>query len=131
MNSDDRGPAVNRAFLDLLQHHKQGQAINDASAALKQLTAAVQESGKAGFMLIKISLKPASRGSIGTLLVESKVTTKAPEPEVPASIFYADGDYNLTREDPKQTKLNLRVVEAPPAAPLREVSQTEQEAKTV
>ena len=119
-------PPADRACLRVLEAHKNGCALTELSGAIKQVTASVQETGKAGNITLTLSIKPATRGSIGTLVIESKVKTKCPEAEAPASIFYADADYNLVREDPNQTVMDLRNVSAPaqsapvvvPAAPV-------------
>ena len=105
------GPAIDRAFLAVAENHRQGALITDVSAALKQVTAAVQLAGKGGKVTLEMMLKPASRGDAGTLVLEHKVKVKVPELEPAGSIFYSDPDMNLVREDPKQAKLPLRELE--------------------
>jgi len=103
-------PAIDRTFLNILANHKGGACVSDVSAALKQVTAAAQETGRAGKVILTMSLRPASKGTAGTLVFETKVKAQVPEAEAAGSIFYADADYNLVREDPNQRKLDLRVV---------------------
>jgi len=115
-------PAVDRAFLNVLTNHRGGNLVTDLSAALKQVTAAVQLTGKGGKVTLTMNLKPASAGTAGTLVFEPKIKTTIPETEPAGSIFYADADFNLVREDPNQKTLELREVEpSKPASDLREV----------
>lgn len=107
----ESSPAIDRTFLNIATNHKNGVLISDVSAALKQVTAAVQMTGRPGKVALTMTLRPASKGAIGTLVFEAKVKSIVPESEAPGSIFYADADFNLVREDPSQTKLDLRVVE--------------------
>lgn len=118
-------PAIDRAVLNILVAHKGGECISDLSAALKQVTSAVQSTGRAGKVTFTMSLRPASKGAGGTLVFETKVKAHTPDAESPASIFYADDDYNLVRDDPHQQKLDLRIVSErkgqQSAEPLRKV----------
>ncbi len=109
--ASDSAPALDRAFLNIITNHKGGGVITELSAALKQVTAAVQQSGRVGKVTMTMELRPASKGTIGTLIFNTKVKATAPEFEPPSSIFYADADFNLVRDDPNQTTFNLR--EAP------------------
>ena len=115
--NSESAPAIDRAFLNIISAHKGGTIITDVSAALKQVTAAVQQTGRAGKVTLTMSLRPAGTGTVGTLVFEARVKAAAPETASPASIFYADEDFNLVREDPAQAKLDLRVVEAEPKQP--------------
>lgn len=122
-------PPADRACLRVLESHKHGCALTELSGAIKHVTASVQETGKPGTITFTLSIKPATRGAIGTLVIETKVKTKCPEAEAPASIFYADADFNLVREDPNQTQMDLRTVAAPPvAAPVAVVASVPAEA---
>lgn len=110
---ETQSPPADRACLRVLEAHKGGFSLTELSVALKNVTASVQETGKAGTVTLTLSIKPASRGAVGTLVLETKVKAKCPEAEAPASIFYADDDFNLVREDPKQIVMELRTVAAP------------------
>ena len=120
--NNESAPAIDRAALSILENHKNGRIITDISAALKQVTAAVQLTGKGGSVTLTMKINPASKGDASTLVFLPKVKTSIPESEVPGSIFYADSDFNLVREDPNQAKLDLKEAPAAPAAqPLKEV----------
>ena len=121
-NKSESAPAIDRAALNILEAHKNGRIITDISAALKQVTAAVQLTGKGGSVTLTMKVNPASKGDASTLVFLPKVKATVPESEVPGSIFYADADFNLVREDPNQAKLDLKEApEAPASKPLKEV----------
>ena len=104
--------STSRPFLDFLREHRQGVTHDELSDALQSLVAAVSEEGKGGTLTFVISIKPADHG--GALIVTDAIQVKPPAQTRSASIFYATPDNNLQREDPKQSKLDLR--EIPPAA---------------
>lgn len=121
--NNEAAPAIDRAAMNILEAHKNGRIITDLSAALKQVTAAVQLTGKGGSVTLTMKINPASKGDASTLVFLPKVKSVIPESEVPGSIFYADADFNLVREDPNQAKLDLKEApEAPAAKPLKEVA---------
>lgn len=122
--ANECAPSVDGAFLNIIAAHKNGAVISDVSTALKQVTAAVQLTGKGGKVTLTMNIQPASKGDVGTLVFLPKVKATVPEAEAPGSIFYADADFNLVRDDPNQARLNLKVMEpAQPAAatPLKKI----------
>lgn len=127
MNSDtnsDAAPAPDRRILDILQAHDDGSIITELSSALKQLNAAVQQTGKGGAINLEIKMTPAGKGTRSTLGITMSVKTKLPEPEPYTSIFYTDGDYNLVRDDPNQKRLPFKeVVADKPTATLKDPTQ--------
>lgn len=66
---------------------------------LKELVAAVRDTGKAGTLTLVISVKPFE-GDIDTLQVNDDVKLKLPVHDRKPGIFYPDRDGNLTRNDP-------------------------------
>lgn len=118
-NSESK-PPVDPAFLHLMESHRQGDFVSDISAAIRQVTAAVGLTGKAGKVVLTLNLKPATNGA--AVVFEPVVKTVVPETKPAGSIFYVDDDFNLVREDPAQKKLDLKEVEpGKPASGLREV----------
>lgn len=104
-----------RPFAELLTVLDHGAAHAEASRVLHDLTNAVTDTGKAGYVMIKIEMKPL-RGSSDQLVVSAQVSSKMPKSEPAASIFYRDDSGNLTRNDPNQPELDgLRVVEPKPS----------------
>jgi hypothetical protein len=115
-STTEASPSVDRAFLNIIAAHKQGRAITDLSTALKQVTAAVQLTNKGGSVTLTMRIAPASKGDASTLVFLPKISAKIPETEIPGSIFYADADFNLVREDPNQASLPLQPLPAKPKA---------------
>ena len=122
MNDTECKPGVDKAFLNVLGNHRSGVIITDTSVALKQATAAVQLTGKPAKVILTMILRPASAGSVGTLVFEPRIRTVIPESVPAGSIFYANADFDLVRNDPGQASLELReVITAPAATELKEV----------
>ncbi len=102
-------PAIDGAFLQMLQSHRRGETLSDLAEAMREVAGAVKMTGKAGTVMLKIKIRPASKG--GALVVEDEVKTALPKAETQGSIFFADDKGNLLREDPNQTTLALRTIE--------------------
>lgn len=109
---DQAAPATDSRFFGLMQVHRHGEMQNDLSAALRDITQAAQLMGKPAKMTVTIVVKPAAQIK-GAVLIEDDIKVTLPKPERENSIFYATEDGTLLREDPKQMKLQLRVIEAP------------------
>jgi hypothetical protein len=80
-----------------------GHTHEELSRALRDLTAAVVETGKPGALKLEVTIKRHANSN--ALDVTDKVTTKIPGFDRAVSIFFADGDNNLVRNDPKQPSL--------------------------
>ena len=102
-----------RPFNDLLREHRSGMTHNELSDALNELVAAVAEEKRAGSLTFTVSIKPY--GKDGALEVAAEVKVKLPKKTPGSSIFYVSPENNLLREDPRQTKMELREV-APASA---------------
>jgi len=101
-------PAIDGAFLAMIQNHRHGEALSDLAAAMREVTLAVASTGESGAILFKLKIKRAAKG--GALLVEDEIKTTIPKSETPGSIFFGDDKGNLLREDPNQQKLPLRAI---------------------
>jgi hypothetical protein len=81
--------------------------MDDAAERLSELVLAVDQTGKAGSITIKISLRKATAGA---LAVAGKIEVKKPmEPPIEALMFPTP-EGNLLTEDPRQQKLELKTV---------------------
>jgi hypothetical protein len=110
----DTGEILVRPFAAFLQDR--AASHQELSDRLHELIAAVIDTGKAGVLTYKVTLKPL-KGS-AQLFVTDEITEKRPEHERPTSIFFVDGTGNLSRHDPHQLAIDgLREV---PARPVRE-----------
>lgn len=115
---------IDGAFLSVLQQHRKGEVLSDLAEAMREVAGAVTLTGKAGTVMLKIKIRPASKG--GALVVEDEVKTALPKTETQGSIFFADDKGNLLREDPNQTTLPLRTIEGgaeEKTVPLKKVAE--------
>lgn len=86
-----------------------GRFIDEASEKLAELIRAVNESGRTGKVELIIGVKKATRG--GAMHVTGKVKLTKPAEEPMEAMLFSDEEGRLLTEDPKQQKLDLRVVE--------------------
>lgn len=119
-NSTDSGPAA-RPFADWLQELAKGGVHAEATARLAELIPAIQETGQAGELTIRIKIKPQPKMDGRAVLAEGTVSAKVPAPTAATSLFFINGP-SLVRNDPDQLPLTgLREV---PAAAVRPRSAT-------
>lgn len=107
--TDGEAAAIDGAFLAVLQNHRRGAALSDLADAMREVTEAVQATGKAGVVTLKFKVRAAAKS--GAMIVEDEIKTTLPKTEAEGSIFFADADGNLLREDPNQRTLPLRTVD--------------------
>lgn len=111
-------PQVSNAFVHVLQTHEGGAVCNDLADAMRACVQAVMETGKPASLTLAVKFLPT--GKLGSaLIVQPSVNQKLPPGDTSTSIWFADGDMNLTRHDPKQLEIPLRSV--PAAAPAEPV----------
>lgn len=96
-----------RPITDTLRHIGGGVFIDTASDKMAELVSAVDASGKAGKLTIEIACKKATRG--GAMHLSGKVTLKKPAEDPMEAMLFATPEGNLVADDPKQTKLDLKV----------------------
>lgn len=109
-----------RPFTDFIREHRNGLTLDELSDALQALVAAVVEEEKGGSLDLKVSIKPL--GKRGEIYFEVACDIKSSPPKkVPGvSILFPTPENNLVRDDPKQSKMDLREVH--PANAFRGVS---------
>jgi len=98
--------------MDFLREHRTGITHDTLSDALQELVAAVAQEGKAGYLTLKIGIKP--RGKDDGLDVSAEIACKPPKETPGSSVFFVTPENNLVREDPRQRNMDLR--EVPPTA---------------
>ena len=89
----------NNHFIQTLPHMHGGATASDLASKLKELVAAVGQTGKKGELSLKISLKPAGGGKVELM---AEVKGKIPQPSLQESIFFTTEKHELTRIDPEQ-----------------------------
>jgi hypothetical protein len=98
-SSEDR-PDV-QDFATWLLQQSNGRSHDELSAGLHDLVAKVVETGKKGSVTYTVTVAPLDK-DVQSLVVTDEIKLKLPEHDRKASIFYPDGDGNLSRRDPNQ-----------------------------
>lgn len=102
-----------RAIFDTLREIRAGALLDEASSALAEVVLAVQTTGKGGKVSIVVDLKPPARGSSRTIVVDAEVVKKVPVPDREVSVFFPTADGSLTKTDPAQMPLELKLAQRP------------------
>lgn len=108
----DKDDVQIRPFADFLREQARGQTHDELSEGLRDLVARVQDTGKKGTLTLTVEIAPMPKGG-GELVVSDSIKLKLPEHERNASIFFADKDNNLRREDPNAISFDF-LYEVPP-----------------
>lgn len=87
-------------FATLLFTHAKGRAHDKATAQLREAVEAVKRTGKSGYVAVKFAIDPV-KDNYEVVRIQSHVTSKVPE-EAETSMWYADDDGALHRNDPNQ-----------------------------
>ena len=102
-----------RPFSDFLRDQNRGRTHDELSDGLNDLVAKVKDTGKKGTLTLTVSVEPM-KGNEDALLVHDEIKLKLPEHDRGSSIFFADDDHNLRRDDPNQPAFEfLTEVKAP------------------
>ena len=117
------------AALRLIAQLDSGSIARDLAEKLQAAAAAAHETGKEGWVAIKIKIKPKSAGKCK---VDGIVTAHQPVPDRIATPMFLTQDGQVLREHPDQKQLDLKVTErsqeefreaAKPAAQPKEVKK--------
>ena len=104
-----------RPFADWLRDQSRGKTHDELSEALRDLVAKVIDTGKKGSLTLVITVEPMPKSDGNALIVTDEIKLKLPEFAREASLFFADDDRNLIRNDPRQLTFDsLREVPPPP-----------------
>lgn len=108
---------MDNPFVAMMKEIRQGATLDELADALQNTVRAVRATGKKGEVILRLVIKPASKGDVNILMFEDLVTEKLPKPERGTSILFADDDGELSRHDPRQPKLpELREAPRPAAS---------------
>lgn len=101
-----------RPFFETLRELRQGRTLEDLEEALGEIVRAVEITGKAGELTLKLKVRPPRKGSNASsyLTVEDDVVTKIPRRDREDTVFFPLADGSLSRQDPRQGELALRGV---------------------
>lgn len=100
-----------RPILETLREIRKGGFLDEAALKLQELVNAVTTTGKGGKLTLSISVVPAGRGSVKTVVVQDAIAVNLPQPDREVTIFFPTNDGDLSRSDPAQMPLALRTVD--------------------
>lgn len=100
-----------RPIHETLARLQGGLFLDACSEKLAEAVRAVDETGKSGKLTITLDLKKSS----GAIEIVANVTNKAPEPKPDSDLLWPTVEGNLTVDNPRQGKLDLRQVDSKPA----------------
>jgi hypothetical protein len=98
-----------RLFADVLRDMRGGQSHDELSESLAALVRACLETGRGGEITYTLSVKPL-KNSGEAVEVCDKIGMKEPRNERGSSLFFVTAGGDLTRNNPRQTPLDLREV---------------------
>jgi hypothetical protein len=94
-------------FIDTLRELRHGETLRELNEELYAVVQAVRATGVKGSMMLTITVKPASKGDVGTLMLEEDLKTKLPRLARGSTILFATDNGLLTRQDPRQPQLEF------------------------
>lgn len=94
-----------RPFVDTLRDLRAGRTLDELANQLNEVVAAVRDTGKAGKITITLSVKPASKGDVDTIMIDDVVKVSAPTADRGTTIFFATPENNLQRQHPNQKSI--------------------------
>lgn len=86
-------------FIETLEEVGDGETLFRLDKLLKEVTAAVTETGKAGSVTLKITLKPNGEQGVNVI---PDASSKLPQKPLRAGFFYTHGEGTLSRRHPTQ-----------------------------
>lgn len=111
-----------RPFADTTRNLRHGAFLDECAEALQAVVAEVEKTGKSGKLVVELTVKPASKTQ-GAVTVLDKITTKLPQLPAGETILFVTNENNLVTQDPRQAKMDLRVVEGSQPTQLKQIAQ--------
>ena len=96
---------VHADFSAFLKQLDKGRTEAELSEALEWITAAVKETGKAGSVMLKLTVTPATSGDVNQVFVKDEIITKTPKKDRKQTIFFTTRQNTLVRNNPDQAEM--------------------------
>lgn len=109
-----------RPFFDTVREFRRGNFLVECADKLQEVVAAVEDTGKAGKLVIEIAVTPASKGQ-GAVKVADKITAKLPALPAGETIMFVTTDNNLQANDPRQGSFELKSIESEKPSEFRQL----------
>jgi hypothetical protein len=110
MDVDTSEEAAQQAAMDLVAKLGMRRALVKLYRALVMTAEEVVQTGNKGAVSMVLTIT-RPKGSDAAILIEEKIKRGPPSEDPFGAVFYAIGDGLLHDEDPRQTRLELHVVE--------------------
>ena len=101
-------------FADTIRQLSSGRLDELLLDSLREVTAAVHNTGKTGKLTLTLTVKPNEERR--SVVVSPDVKVAAPKPNAGDSLFFSSEDGDMTRTDPMQPELAFRAVQSPEPA---------------
>lgn len=98
------------SIIDVLSQIRGGAALTDANKELRAVVMAVKSTGKKGSITLKIDIEPDKTDET-VVTFQPDVTIKVPRKPYAKGLFYVSENGDVSREDPRQTELDLERAE--------------------
>ncbi len=98
---------MTRPITDTLRLLNGGAFLDEASVELARLVRHINEHGGAGKIVLELTVKRSAAGSVAAA---GKVTLKLPTAKPEETLMWSTDDGQLVLDNPKQHKLDLKVV---------------------
>ena len=89
-------------FLVWLASQSEGRTATELTDGLAELVRRVKDTGKKGSISLTVAVEPLKGSDNTTFLVKDSINLKLPEFDRSASVYFADDDGGLHRNDPRQ-----------------------------
>jgi hypothetical protein len=93
-----------RPFTDILREMRKGAVVDELTDQLATVVRGVLATDKPGAVTLTLTVKPQGKGD-NAMIIAAKVGVKEPRDDLPDSIFFADDDGDLHRNDPTQQRM--------------------------
>ena len=103
---------------ETLKHLAGGTFLDEAGDKLAELVAAVDSTGKAGTITLKISVKKSTKSDMQVI---GNITMSKPQEAPDATLMFPTPEGNLLLNDPRQQNLELKAVAAQTPTELKQV----------
>jgi hypothetical protein len=102
--------AYDAPFPVILGQIRKGELANELTEELARIVAGVMDVGKAGSLTLRLTIKPAAKNAHEMVVIEDELSSKAPRPDRPPTLFFATDDGGLSRKSPTQDDLPFTAV---------------------
>lgn len=96
---------MTNVFVETLDELAGGNTVLELHKALTDLIGQVLATNKKGQLSLTLTVKPGTSANVCQVLITDEVAVKFPKVAREVSVFFADGDHRLSRNDPRQPKL--------------------------